>query len=74
MLRWNFEHVSFTLARATPELGLLNLCRMLQNAAGSREVVEAKKIHSAAEAGAHRDGIGCYCCRCFSRDGISTDM
>ena len=37
---WNFEHVSFTLACASPEIGLLNLCRMLQNAAGSGEVVE----------------------------------
>ena len=32
-------HVSFTLARASPELDLLNLCRVLQNAAGSGEVV-----------------------------------
>ena len=31
--------------------------------------VEAKKIPSAAGAGAHGGGIGCYCCRCFSRDG-----
>ena len=51
---WNLEHVSFTLARASPEIGLLNLCRMLQHAAGSGEVVEngGKNIPSAAEAGA----------------------
>ena len=40
MPSWNLEHVSLTLARASPEIGLLNLCRMLQNAAGSGEVVE----------------------------------
>jgi len=40
MPSWNFEHVSFTLARASHELGLLNLCRRLQNAAGSGEIVE----------------------------------
>ena len=52
--RWNFEHVSFTLACASPEIGLLNLCRMLQNVAGSGEVVEhgGKNIPSAAGAGA----------------------
>ena len=51
---WNFEQVSFTLACASPEIGLLNLCRMLQNAAGSGEVVEhgGKNIPSAAGAGA----------------------
>ena len=51
---WNFEHVSFTLACASPEIGLLNLCGMLQNAAGSGEVVEhgGKNIPSAAGAGA----------------------
>jgi hypothetical protein len=36
----NLEHVSFTLARASPEIGLLNMCRMVKNAAGSGEVVE----------------------------------
>ncbi len=36
---WHWAHVSFTLARASPELDLLNLCRVLQNAAGSGEVV-----------------------------------
>jgi hypothetical protein len=51
---WNLEHVSLTLARASPEIGLLNLCTMLQNAAGSGEVVEhgGKNIPSAAGAGA----------------------
>ena len=74
---WHWAHVSFTLARASPELDLLNLRRVLQKAAGSGEVVNhgvEKKIPSAAEAGG---SIGCYCCRCFSRHGISnisTDM
>ena len=51
---WNLEHVSFTLARASPEIGLLNLCTMLQNAAGSGELVEhgGKNIPSAAGEGA----------------------
>ena len=33
-------YVSFTLARGSHELGSMNLCRMLQNAAGSEEVIE----------------------------------